>query len=197
MARRSARKSGGSQAISEHTPVNASRKRTHSSSERTTGTKSRFWKDQSKENPDEQSDQSDSSDSNEDSDFGGEPGLESAPESESGSDLDSGDDISDDEKPRRKRRAAPKKASQAAVAKGKQGNELWRQDVRTGLAPGTQVVIKKPKPRAAGKTPYADTTIHPNTFLFLGDLKANNDREWLKSERFFFIFISTVYAKPG
>ncbi|KAF2149602.1 hypothetical protein K461DRAFT_231011 [Myriangium duriaei CBS 260.36] len=58
--------------------------------------------------------------------------------------------------------------------------ELWRQGVSTGMAPGTEVVIKKPKARPAGKTPYADDRIHPNTLLFLGDLKMNNDREWLK-----------------
>jgi hypothetical protein len=48
------------------------------------------------------------------------------------------------------------------------------------LAPGTQLIIKKPKAREAGDTPYTDHTIHPNTMLFLKDLKANNDRQWLK-----------------
>jgi uncharacterized protein (TIGR02453 family) len=42
------------------------------------------------------------------------------------------------------------------------------------------VIIKKPKARPAGKIPYTDETIHPNTLLFLQDLKANNNREWLK-----------------
>lgn len=50
------------------------------------------------------------------------------------------------------------------------------------LQHGTQVIIKKPKARPAGKTPYKDETIHPNTLLFLADLKANNKREWLKSK---------------
>ncbi|KAK1907296.1 hypothetical protein P3342_005621 [Pyrenophora teres f. teres] len=31
-----------------------------------------------------------------------------------------------------------------------------------------------------GDTPYLDHTIHPNTMLFLKDLAANNDRQWLK-----------------
>ncbi|KAK5691354.1 hypothetical protein LTR17_025661 [Elasticomyces elasticus] len=48
------------------------------------------------------------------------------------------------------------------------------------LEPGTQVIIKKLKARPAGKTPYSDDKIHPNTLLFLKDLAANNNREWLK-----------------
>lgn len=45
-------------------------------------------------------------------------------------------------------------------------------------------MIKKPKARPAGKTPYASDTIHPNTFLFLHELKGNNNREWLKSRSY-------------
>ncbi|KAF2659388.1 hypothetical protein K491DRAFT_689258 [Lophiostoma macrostomum CBS 122681] len=48
------------------------------------------------------------------------------------------------------------------------------------LALGTQLIIKKPKARSEGDTPYADETVHPNTMLFLKDLAANNDRQWLK-----------------
>ncbi len=40
--------------------------------------------------------------------------------------------------------------------------------------------VPLPKAREAGDTPYEDARIHPNTFLFLKDLKANNNREWLK-----------------
>lgn len=61
-----------------------------------------------------------------------------------------------------------------------QGNELWRPGVKTGLGPGTQVIIDKPKARPAGKIPYKDDEIHPNTMLFLAELAQNNDREWLK-----------------
>jgi hypothetical protein len=62
----------------------------------------------------------------------------------------------------------------------KQGDEkeLWRPGAK--LAPGTQLIIKKPKAREAGATPFTDDTIHPNTMLFLKDLAANNDRQWLK-----------------
>lgn len=56
-------------------------------------------------------------------------------------------------------------------------NLLYR---KLGLGPGKQVIIKKPKARPAGSTPYTDETIHPNTLLFLADLKVNNNREWLK-----------------
>jgi hypothetical protein len=56
--------------------------------------------------------------------------------------------------------------------------ELWKSGAK--LAPGVQVIIKKPKARDAGDTPYTDETVHPNTMLFLKDLTANNDRQWLK-----------------
>ncbi|KAI9721270.1 MAG: hypothetical protein M1812_002432 [Candelaria pacifica] len=68
--------------------------------------------------------------------------------------------------------------TKATVTKGQ---ELWRPGVKSGLAPGQELLIKLPKARGAGKTPYEDDMIHPNTMLFLKDLKANNDREWLKT----------------
>lgn len=61
-------------------------------------------------------------------------------------------------------------------------NELLKPGVKAGLGPGTEIRIKKPKARPAGKTPYRDDTIHSNTMLFLEDLKANNERQWLKSK---------------
>ena len=60
------------------------------------------------------------------------------------------------------------------------GRELWRQGVKAGLGPGKQVFIEKPKPRSDGGVKYIPHRIHPNTMLFLADLKKNNDREWLK-----------------
>ena len=68
------------------------------------------------------------------------------------------------------------------MAKGVKGQELWRPGVKTGLGPGKQVFIALPKARGEGGVRYADSRIHPNTMLFLGELKANNDREWLKGE---------------
>lgn len=66
-----------------------------------------------------------------------------------------------------------------AVASLKE-KELWREGVKTGLGPGKEVFIKKPKARDAGDVPYQDHTLHPNTMLFLQDLTKNNDRERLK-----------------
>ncbi|KAI0483571.1 hypothetical protein F4859DRAFT_403451 [Xylaria cf. heliscus] len=46
---------------------------------------------------------------------------------------------------------------------------------------GPQVTfIPHPKLRETNGVEYEDTKVHPNTFLFLGDLKANNKRSWLK-----------------
>lgn len=72
-----------------------------------------------------------------------------------------------------KRTSLPVRKKQVGV------KELWKEGAK--LAPGTQLVIKKPKARDAGDTPYANNTIHPNTMLFLKDLASNNDRQWLKS----------------
>ncbi|PCH00120.1 Conserved hypothetical protein CHP02453 [Penicillium occitanis (nom. inval.)] len=61
------------------------------------------------------------------------------------------------------------------------GKELWREGVKTGLGPGKEVFIKKPQARDLGGIDYKDDTIHPNTMLFLKDLKENNERQWLKA----------------
>ncbi|KAK6440948.1 hypothetical protein LTR95_002818 [Oleoguttula sp. CCFEE 5521] len=102
------------------------------------------------------------------SDFAAE--AESAEDDDEVKDEESEDDYDSEEdaKPRRK----------PTHAKGK---ELWREGVKAGLGPGKQLIIKRPKARPAGKVPYADGRIHPNTLLFLEELKANNDREWLKN----------------
>lgn len=68
--------------------------------------------------------------------------------------------------------------------------DLWKPGAK--LAPGTQLIIKKPKARDAGDTPYTDATIHPNTMLFLTDLTANNERQWLKC-RCLSAFSSTLH----
>ena len=110
------------------------------------------------------------------SDFHGSGGESSLSEQEAESDYDS------EEAPKARKKPTPKKSAASTTTIRTKSNELWREGVKAGLGPGTQVVIKKPKARPAGKTPYTDDTIHPNTFLFLKDLKANNDREWLKSK---------------
>ena len=86
----------------------------------------------------------------------------------------------EEEKKPRRGRPAKKKPNGAVVANGTKGQELWRPGVKTGFAPGEEIFIKLPKAREAGKTPYKDNAIHPNTLLFLADLKENNDRDWLK-----------------
>ncbi|KAI9693339.1 MAG: hypothetical protein M1822_005335 [Bathelium mastoideum] len=92
------------------------------------------------------------------------------------------DDYSDsaDAKPKKSARGQSKRKQVALGPRSADGKELWRQGVKAGLGPGNQVVIKRPKAREAGSTPYREDTVHPNTLLFLKDLKKNNDREWLK-----------------
>ena len=63
---------------------------------------------------------------------------------------------------------------------GSKGQELWRPGVKSKLAPGEAVFVPLPKAREEGKVKYKDDWIHGNTMLFLGELKRNNDREWLK-----------------
>jgi len=93
-------------------------------------------------------------------------------------------DSEESARPRKKQKRAPVSGARingtAQPTKTVKGQELWRPDVKTGLGPGTQVIIDKPKARLAGKVPYKDDTIHPHTMLFLQELAANNDREWLK-----------------
>ena len=90
---------------------------------------------------------------------------------------DEGSVVTSEDKRLRKRKAGRQVIVTAKATKGK---ELWRPGVKADLAPGEQVFIKLPKARQPGKIPYEDNTIHPNTMLFLADLKENNDREWLK-----------------
>ncbi|PGH03819.1 hypothetical protein AJ80_08632 [Polytolypa hystricis UAMH7299] len=96
---------------------------------------------------------------------------------------DDDDDDEPEQKPKKKggwgwQHGRKRKTAAEDVEKGK---ELWREGVRTGLGPGKEVFIKLPKARDPGDTPYENDTIHPNTLLFLKDLKENNEREWLKA----------------
>lgn len=202
MARRSGRHSEiAIQTSSSPAPQNT-RKRAQSSVEATTGskrtkkqsngdgptatpTKSHYF-DNGKGVRDQVADLSDSA--SEPSDAGDESEFEVAterdsPDAESEQEEEEEEEYisSEEEKPKRKRKSLPAKQSKATLPSRGKGSELWREGAATGLEPGTQIIIKKPKARAPGKTPYNDDTIHPNTMLFLEDLKANNDREWLKS----------------
>ena len=118
----------------------------------------------------------------EDEDRDSDSAVSSPVTADSDLDQDQSDELSDDNV-KSKRRKLKKKQITGSVARIEvpRGQELWRQDVKTGLGPGKQVIIKLPKPRTAGSTPYHPETIHPNTLSFLKDLAMNNDREWLKS----------------
>ncbi|RMZ23763.1 hypothetical protein D0859_12187 [Hortaea werneckii] len=105
--------------------------------------------------------------------------LESEEESLESDDAD--DDDQDSEKESKSRNGSTQaKRRQSSTAVKTKGTNVWKTGVKAGLGPGNEVVIKKPKARAAGRIPYSDESIHPNTFLFLKELKENNNREWLK-----------------
>jgi len=193
MARKSERLSSSMKALPTHkraasatvTPV-AGAKRTKT--KKATPTKSQYFKDGDDSNDLEQNDEAnlevDSVDQastvDEDaSEFGDEMDEDSVDVSDA---EDDEDDYDSEEAPKRRQKSTSRKASTTTVMAKVKGGELWRPGVKTGLGPGTQVIIKKPKARAAGKTPYTDDTIHRNTLLFLQDLKTNNDRQWLKSK---------------
>jgi len=90
---------------------------------------------------------------------------------------------SEDDKPRRKGKSIlAAKGKRSSLPAKATNHDLEREGSSIGMEPGTEIITKKPKARSAGKTPFADDTVHPNTMLFLKELKANNDREWLKSK---------------
>ncbi|KAL2830228.1 hypothetical protein BDW59DRAFT_141275 [Aspergillus cavernicola] len=76
---------------------------------------------------------------------------------------------------------AQKRGTKSEAAEPSEQKDLWREGVKTGLGPGKEVLIKKPKARDPGDVLYNDDTLHPNTMLFLKDLAKNNEREWLKA----------------
>lgn len=116
-------------------------------------------------------------------------GYEDEEPNETSEDEPEDESSEEDEKPtvRRKSGVSVKKSTPtSAKGRPKTKDEIWQ----SGAAPGTQMIMKKPRARSPGDTPYTDETIHPNTMLFLKDLAANNDRQWLKSKstrhRFFY-----------
>jgi hypothetical protein len=143
------------------------------------------------EDSDEISNDSDSADDDEASDFEDVNDVEEEEEDDDEISEAASDDYSDKQSSAKRRISSGKgkgaqntppshrKVTNRTVPKTK---ELLKPGVTTGLEPGTQVIMKKPKARAAGSTPYRDDTVHPNTMLFLGDLAANNNRQWLKSK---------------
>ena len=127
-----------------------------------------------------ESDIDDKSASDEASDFR-EDASADAQSSESEGDDDATDSSEDQSHGRRGGNRPSKlraKKVPTSLRKSKSGGELWREGVK--IDNEGEVFIELPKARGPGSTPYRDSTLHPNTMEFLKDLKANNDREWVK-----------------
>ncbi|CAD6572235.1 MAG: hypothetical protein ASARMPREDX12_004033 [Alectoria sarmentosa] len=167
---------------SESTTPSRQSKRIKSSpitSSKTTPKKSPYFEHPDSSNPESESEIEKEASGYEDEDESASL-MSSPPESEVEEEEDG--DASEDDAPKKRKRSRPAKSNGNGIATsaGKKGQELWRPGAKIDAAPGEAVFIKLPKARDAGKVPYTDSTIHPNTILFLKDLRANNDREWLK-----------------
>ncbi|KPI42535.1 uncharacterized protein AB675_9758 [Cyphellophora attinorum] len=145
-----------------------------------TGKKSKYFDGPGSEDEDEDLvEASSASPSGDDSASGyGDDSGSASEENESGQ--ESEDDYDSEEDTKRRSKGSKSRAGTGKAFFGKQNSQMWREGVKTGLGPGKQVFIEKPKPRGDGGIKYVADRIHPNTMLFLEDLKANNDREWLK-----------------
>lgn len=106
--------------------------------------------------------------------------FEAQSDKEAASESEPDDDASDEEPASTKATPRGRLQKRTVPIHKKQADEkeLWKPGAK--LEPGTQLIIKKPKARDAGDTPYTESTIHPNTMLFLKEIKVNNDRQWLK-----------------
>ena len=129
---------------------------------------------------------SDSEDFKEESPESGYEDEEASASEPSPSPSETEDDI-DSEEDTRRRKPKPKrpppakqKTNEESPTDNSTNKELWRPGVKTGLGPGKQVFIAKPKPKGDRGIKYTSDRIHPNTMEFLADLKRNNDREWFK-----------------
>lgn len=143
---------------------------------KTTTKKSKYFEPEGSAESEEPA--SDTEDEDEDDSAYEEKDVDSESDDHEASDQDNESDSEEETKSARpKGKTAKDSVSDAASLKGR---ELWREGVRTGLAPGQEVIIAKPKARDPGDVPYEDETLHPNTRLFLLDLAKNNERQWLK-----------------
>ena len=165
-------------AASNSTPLSGEKK--SSKKQKATPTKSQYFKLSQDDVDAAQDEHLDSEESSPPE--GEESAFESEGQGMSSDDDDDKYDSETEEKPRSGKRAKAASTPKTSAAIRTKENDLLRPGVKAGLGPGTEVVIKKPKARPAGKTAYRDDTIHPNTLLFLEDLKANNERQWLKSK---------------
>ncbi|KAK4934788.1 hypothetical protein LTR10_024028 [Elasticomyces elasticus] len=159
------------------TPSSRVSKRLKESTEKTkvTPTKSKYFEEPDLDVSDNSADEvQDSGYEDEDASMT-EPPTSSEDEDED--DYDSDEDV---KRHRPKKKANSMKTGIGGASAIANEKELWRPGVQTGLGPGKQVFIAKPKPRGDGGIRYVPERIHPNTMAFLKDLKNNNDREWLK-----------------
>jgi hypothetical protein len=146
---------------------------------KSTPTKSKYFEEPQSE---ESSDDNDDGDDVEEDDSGYEDEDASQTEQPLSEESEDDDfDFEDDDRRKKAKRGASKDKAGGGTVVLENGKELWRPGVKTGLGPGKQVFIEKPKPRGDGGIKYVDDRIHPNTMEFLKDLKKNNDREWFKS----------------
>ncbi|KAK1058123.1 hypothetical protein LTR74_013652 [Friedmanniomyces endolithicus] len=170
MARKSERLSTGTRSGAAHKRVASTTAIPRSEAKRpktkkATPTKSQHF--QADEDAEDEEGKPSSGDDDVDSAFDDDGNASSSDAGPADDDFNSG---SEDE-PKQRKKPAPRKTAQTpGGASAYEGQE-------TSLEPGTQLIIRKPKARPAGKTPYSDSTIHPNTLLFLKDLAANNNRE--------------------
>lgn len=139
---------------------------------KTSPTKSKYFEHSDEEDEDEDQSADDAESGYEDEDAS--MTEESAPEET--------EDDSDSEQDKKKRRSASRSKPRSSTGEAiYDKNDLWREGVKTGLGPGKQVFIERPKARGDGGINYVPERLHPNTFEFLKDLKKNNDRIWLKA----------------
>lgn len=73
------------------------------------------------------------------------------------------EDYYDSEQDAKPRRAQGRKKAGGTPATMGKSSQLWREGVKTGLGPGKQVFIAKPKPRGDGGVKYLPERIHPNS----------------------------------
>jgi Conserved hypothetical protein (DUF2461) len=133
------------------------------------------------------------------SEFSGEPSSNTASSNDDAelSEFSEHENKSDSRRQTQPRNAKARARGGKAQSESKSAKDLVRPG-KTGVAPGTQVWIKKSKTRNPGDTPYEDHTVHSNTMEFLRDLAANNNREWLKCEyQNMFSFIPACRCSSG
>ena len=164
---------------SKTTPTRQSKRIKSSPTTKTTPKKSPYF-----EHPTFEESESDSSPEQDESGYeDDEDGSVASPPTEEDDEEEQASASSADEGPKSKSKPKQKpgrKPANASSSNRNQSSELWRPGVKSNLPPGTAVYIPLPRARSPGKSPYTPSTLHPNTLAFLTDLRANNDREWLK-----------------